>query len=434
MKARPARHLGLVLSLLLAMVSTAVATAEPVDSQFIQTWDRTDRPVSTGQVSRTWMWGPEAFTPVLTEEYAESPGGERDVQYFDKSRMEITNPNAVDDGIWYVTNGLLSTELITGRMQIGHDTFEERQPAQVNVAGDPDDPDGPTYASFTDLLDAPPIPAGWLVTQRVDREGNTSLHMSLIAYNVSVGFPDAETGHTIADPFWEFMASDGMVYQDGGYTTAPLFINPYYATGRPITEPYWAEVAVGGTAKDVLIQCFERRCLTYTPDNPEGWQVEAGNVGQHYHQWRYDQTDPTIPQILYVIDISGAETSAGSIEDGVRYGATFIGTATGDVAGTFNASINYSPPNPGPNVVNNVVGGTWSITSGPGSISGIFSSGTATWDDQEEIATISVIMKVLIRSGIYADTPREAQFVGTLDHRGWPPFPPRINGVLVLYR
>jgi len=319
-------------------------------------------------------------------------------------------------------------------MQLGHDTFEERQPAQVNVAGDQDDPDGPTYASFTGLLDAPPIPAGWLVTQRVDRDGNTSLDMNLIARDISVGFPDPETGHTIADPFWEFMSSDGMIYQDGGYTSAPLFINPYYATGRPITEPYWAEVLVGGTAKDVLIQCFERRCLTYTPDNPEGWKVEAGNVGQHYHQWRYDQTDPTIPQILYVINISGAETSAGSVDDGVRYGATFIGTATGDVAGIFNASLNYSPPNPGPNVVNNVVGGTWSITSGPGSISGVFSSGTATWDDQEEIATISVIMKVLTRSGIYSDTPREAQFVGTLDHRGWPPFPPRIEGVLVLYR
>jgi hypothetical protein len=28
----------------------------------------------------------------------------------------------------------------------------------------------------------------------------------------------------------------------------------------------------------VLIQCFERRCLTYTPANAPGWQVEMGNV------------------------------------------------------------------------------------------------------------------------------------------------------------
>jgi hypothetical protein len=35
------------------------------------------------------------------------------------------------------------------------------------------------------------------------------------------------------------------------------------------------------------LRCFERRCLTDTPDNAPGWQVEAGNVGQHYCAWRY---------------------------------------------------------------------------------------------------------------------------------------------------
>jgi hypothetical protein len=39
--------------------------------------------------------------------------------------------------------------------------------------------------------------------------------------------------------------------------------------------------------KDVLVQLFERRVLTYTPSNQAGWQVEMGNVGQHYHSWRY---------------------------------------------------------------------------------------------------------------------------------------------------
>lgn len=44
---------------------------------------------------------------------------------------------------------------------------------------------------------------------------------------------------------------------------------------------------VGGKMKTVLVQCFQRRCLTYTPSNPTGWKVEAGNVGQHYFKWRY---------------------------------------------------------------------------------------------------------------------------------------------------
>ena len=81
--------------------------------------------------------GQEAFTGPLQEDYAESPGGERLVQYFDKARMEITKPDAVDDGLWYVSNGLLVIELVTGRMQMGDASFVDLTPAEIPVAGDP---------------------------------------------------------------------------------------------------------------------------------------------------------------------------------------------------------------------------------------------------------------------------------------------------------
>ena len=55
----------------------------------------------------------------------------------------------------------------------------------------------------------------------------------------------------------------------------------------------------------MLIQCFERRCLTYTPGNPDGWQVEAGNVGQHYFHWRYGDW-------LGQIAFAAVSSSAGS--------------------------------------------------------------------------------------------------------------------------
>ena len=90
--------------------------------------------------------------------------------------------------------------------------------------------------------------------------------------------------HTVASVFWERMVEIGADYDD----------NAYYVTGLPITEAYWSEVAVGGTPQDVLWQCFERRCLTYTPDNAAPWQVEMGNVGQHYYAWRYGE-EPTPP-------------------------------------------------------------------------------------------------------------------------------------------
>ncbi len=57
--------------------------------------------------------------------------------------------------------------------------------------------------------------------------------------------------------------------------------------GLPITEPYWVKAKIGGVEKDVLVQLFERRVLTYTPSNPPGWQVEMGNVGRHYWECRY---------------------------------------------------------------------------------------------------------------------------------------------------
>jgi hypothetical protein len=43
--------------------------------------------------------------------------------------MEINDPSAVPNATWYVINGLLAIELITGRRLVGFNQFEERQPA-----------------------------------------------------------------------------------------------------------------------------------------------------------------------------------------------------------------------------------------------------------------------------------------------------------------
>jgi hypothetical protein len=78
---------------------------------------------------------------------------------------------------------------------------------------------------------------------------------------------------------------------DGTFEALP-FGDAFSGTGFPIMEAYWVTVPVGGEMKDVLLQCFERRCMTYTPDNPPDWQVEAGNVGLHYLDWRYGGNIP----------------------------------------------------------------------------------------------------------------------------------------------
>src|SRR5690606_27562213 len=98
-----------------------------------------------------------------------------------------------------------------------------------------------------------------------------------------------EKNHRVASVFWEFMLSEGLVYEGDEKTNAKLFVNPFYATGFPVTEAYWTTVEVGGTPQEVLVQAFERRVLTFTPANSPEWQVEAGNVGRHYYEWRYGE-------------------------------------------------------------------------------------------------------------------------------------------------
>ncbi len=293
-------HWGLAATLVtpmaLMLVSHEDATAAgPANEAFYSTWARTDLPVREGEVTRTWMWGDGAFTQSFMEPYADSPDGLRQVQYFDKSRMEITTPHSdFRDDPWYVTNGLLARELITGEMQTGDVAREQRAPARVQIAGD-NHSDSPTYADLEPLLSDDAADPGATLNRMLNPDGSVHADPSLTDYGVTGAEYVPDTDHTVASVFWSFMNSEGLVAnQIGDRVTAPLFENPYFAVGFPITEAYWVHVPVAGVWQDVLVQCFERRCLTYTPENPDGWQVESGNIGQHYYRWRY--VDGVIPE------------------------------------------------------------------------------------------------------------------------------------------
>ncbi len=266
----------------------------PDTSAFQNLWDRTDSLVAAGRVRRTWLWGPQpAWT--TRELYVDDPQHTetRLVQYWDKSRMEINDPNGDRNNPFYVTNGLLTVELISGRMQIGDTEFEDRRPAIINVAGDFDDPDAPTYASFrgvanagTDHPDPPKI--GQKVTATISRDGNVGNDPSKAAIpGTEIAFYDEVTHHNIPRAMWDFLNLTGPVKKGNQIVNEPLSNPWFYATGRPISDAYWARVRINGNPTDTLIQAYERRVLTYTPSNPPGWQVEMGNIGAHYRDWRY---------------------------------------------------------------------------------------------------------------------------------------------------
>jgi outer membrane protein assembly factor BamB len=277
------------------LAPTSAAPSEFADPAFARLWTRTDSAGVQLAGTRSWLWGPTPRSPGLLEPYQEAPAGERLVQYFDKARMEWND--AAGSGPtqpFAVTTGLLVVELISGRVQLGEATYETREPANINVAGDTDDATAPTYASWQGVANTPagdhPAPdrSGQWATATIDRAGQVGSDAALARY-AETGFVHYErlTGHNIPRAFWTFLTQRGPVVETGQVITAPLSEPWFYASGLPISEPYWARVRVAGVGQDVLIQAFERRVLTYTPANPPAFQVESGNVGQHYYLWRY---------------------------------------------------------------------------------------------------------------------------------------------------
>ena len=275
-------------------------------------WNETDEDPLSRPEYDTYIWGPKSVKDkdgndvqnffVRYEPYAEAPGGVREVAYFDKSRMEETNPGGDQSSEWFITNGLLGKELITGSLQLGDTKFEQHSPAQINVAGDLN-VKGVTFATFNNI---DKDTGNTFLAPAVELEPGTSITHTILPDGTVIEGPGPggvqiggdyvpETGHNLAQPFWDFINSSR---SDG----QKLFSNPFYATGYPLTEPYWTKTIVGGVEKDVLVQVFERRVLTYTPSNSDAFKVEMGNIGRQYYQWRYGKTpsvdDGETPQQL----------------------------------------------------------------------------------------------------------------------------------------
>ena len=285
-----------LLALLVAMVAPPVAANQVsypdfADPAFQRTWERYDRPVYYGSARRSYTWG-ASISPKLEEPFREGPDGKHVVQYYEKSRMEINDPSGNQNDPFFVTQGLLAFEMIRGEIQEGVSTFRQVEPAQIPF-GDLDDVGeaSPTYASFGRVLDQPPVPRGEPITQAINRAG--TVIRAPRSYDVtSAGvMRDVVTNHSIASVFLEFLQQSGVVYVDGQDRTETLYNPLFYVTGQPITEAYWSQVRItterGARVEDVLIQCFERRCLTYRPSNPAEFRVELANTGLQYYKWRY---------------------------------------------------------------------------------------------------------------------------------------------------
>ncbi|MDQ6906340.1 MAG: hypothetical protein M3176_05865 [Chloroflexota bacterium] len=230
----------------------------------------------SGEAIAPNFWGPLANAKAGQQEsYKGASDGKRLVQYFDKGRMELT------DGA--VTNGLLATELLTGRLQLGDNSFEQRRAAEVAVAGDQGSRTTYAVISMVDKVMKPAkqatgrSTAEYLTSYSGSPRNPYPTNYGSIPYPKGAGYPqatnggfDAVTQHNVPAAFVAYRNAAGLE-----------------TIGYAITEPLWAPVNVGPAEAYVLVQVFERRVLTFTPDNPPDFQVEMGNVGQHYYRWRY---------------------------------------------------------------------------------------------------------------------------------------------------
>ena len=279
------------------------------------------------------FWGPLANASVgMREPYVEAAGGTRLVQYFDKARMELADPNTV-------TNGLLTVELKTGKMQVGNNTFEQRLPATINLAGDPGQ-SGPTYADLAKLAErsqqSPQAPAGAVTTIysngmfTLSNVVPTDPQLALVQY---ITDPGGRYGQYVAKAFWDYLNALPLPWQ----SVLGFLISPAFGT----------QLTVGGVSRPVFMQAFERRVLTYTPGNPAGFAVEFGNIGQHYAQWRYTQTSPAPAPpprpVVTTVGITGADAffATGVSNLTAKNSSVFpLGTATGTA---YDETLTFQP-------------------------------------------------------------------------------------------
>jgi Tol biopolymer transport system component len=244
------------------------------DPAFWWLWRSSDLPVANGQAQRAYLWGPTAIFSG-TEPYAEAAGGQQQVVYFDKGRMEIKDPNLTQPSKYLVTAGALAREMVMGQIVVGATQTQAKQPPSIVLAGDDPNADVPTYATFN-KLGAGTSKAQDKTGQPVDavlaRDG-TIRQDAALGQKAKVAAFVPETGHNVPDVFLDYFKAQ-----------LPNWI---YVAGYPISEAYWAHATIGGQPHDVLVQVFERRTITFDPSAPDPYKVQFGNAGRHYFDWRY---------------------------------------------------------------------------------------------------------------------------------------------------
>jgi hypothetical protein len=137
--------------------------------------------------------------------------------------MEINNVNGDRNSPWFVTNGLLVSEMVTGHVQTGDTTIESRTPNEEVLAGDP-------RVVNQDAPVMPPWP--WCCLPEADETGQAVRTQLLrngtfqdITPPASVSYAQYVPVNTLNIPtfFALFLNQKSLVYSAGRYSNCQLF-------------------------------------------------------------------------------------------------------------------------------------------------------------------------------------------------------------------
>jgi hypothetical protein len=242
------------------------------------------------QTGSSPLWGISPNTRLIPEHYQEDDDKHL-VQYFDKGRMEWSSSPDLETP---VTSGLLASELLSGYIQMGGNSYAKSCSPNIPMFGD----DGPTYASFAKFADTV------LVHTATQDHRNSYANIQLMDNDTATEDPnkvrdygnqiqivlytkDSEHArHNVPRIFCDFLVD----LRSPGLTCAGQAVPKEFwdVSGFPISEPYWTSVVIDSSyPEDVMFQAFERRVLLYRPQKPAGQAVVVTNIGQHYFEWRY---------------------------------------------------------------------------------------------------------------------------------------------------
>ena len=151
-------------------------------------------------------------------------------------------------------------------------------------------PSAPTYATFGRLMTRPRATRSGQKATASRRQGGQRerrRRQSRVP-GVDLVYYEPITQHNIPKVFWDFLNAQGPIYVNGQYTHRQINNPWFFASGLPVTEPYWAKVKIGRSAA----RRADPGLRAPHPDLRPGLQrppfkVQMGNIGQHYYDWRY---------------------------------------------------------------------------------------------------------------------------------------------------